>query len=162
MFENEAFIKDLSRIDPLGLIISTHLHLEASLKGFICAAYKSKKIPEKNLEKEHLWRLVELAISLGLSKDVQKPLGGINKIRHRFSHQLNAQLHQQEVTDIRNLLSGSIIDGLVHSLEKGTKGKNRFEELTAVDQYILILVSLRQFIEAEIINSFESKQGLRD
>jgi hypothetical protein len=114
------------------------------------------------LEREHLWSLAKTAISEGLSKEVELPLGRINKIRHRFSHQLNTRLNQEEVTEIKSILSESIVGGLIHSLEKGTNRKNKFQELITEDQYILILISLRQFIEAERIQLFESKQERRD
>jgi|694.fasta_scaffold70160_3 hypothetical protein len=162
MVDNKEFIKDLSRGDPIGFIVSTHLRIEESLRGFIYAAYKGKKILEKNLEREHLWSLAKTAISEGLSKEVELPLERINKIRHRFSHQLNTRLNQEEVTEIKSILSERIVGGLIHSLEKGTNRKNKFQELITEDQCILILISLRQFIEAERIQLLESKQERRD
>ncbi len=84
----DAFLR-FSRDDDLGMVLRSHLAVEAVLNATLKSA-----APELNeLDRLRFLQKVDVCIALGrFGMHLRRPFEIANKIRNRFAHSLSAQL----------------------------------------------------------------------
>ena len=139
---------DLSREDDLGLVVKGHLHLEHQITEFIQVFMAT---PARcDWARVGFAAKLEIALGLGLPVHLRGPLEAVAKLRNVLAHNLQ---YSQSRVDAVALYNG--LPPRLHARAKETYLKIRGAELrpsklTNRDLLVILLLSVRQAIQAEV------------
>lgn len=143
-------LDDLIREDVVGLVLRGQLHIEHQL-----IELASLFLPEAC---RCDWGLISyrgklaLAAGCGMPADVIDALRKIGQLRNSFAHTLQADISRKSVQDLYNGLPENVRESLKHSyLATGRGPFSSPSELHPKELLVLILLNLRQFIKARVI-----------
>ena len=146
---DKQFHRDLNAEDELGVVVRTHIHIEASVIDFIRA-----RVPyPDDLPKLQYEARLRLAVALGMKQEYLEGLRLVGSIRNSFSHNLNATLSEDKTNELFSKL-GSEGQELTHKAyamtnqQLGVKDPPPFTELSPKDRFILIAVVLKTYVVA--------------
>ena len=151
--DSDNFHEVLKGEDDLGVVIRSHIHIEAKLNELFEVIFNQPKYLESmNLEYH---QKVQIALACGLDERFGAPLNTIGTIRNNFAHKLNAELGKNEVDSIYKSFSGDDKNLIQVSYKKMKKhfhrnGPNSISKLSPGDGYTLLIIALRAALEAEI------------
>jgi len=104
--DTAAFIQKIFADDPLTMVVKAHLYIESVLSRLIATYLENPKALD--LERMPFSQKVQLGISLGLiDRREKRALIGLNRIRNRFVHNLEAVLSKEDAADLLTDLSAS-------------------------------------------------------
>ena len=107
--------------DDLGVVIRTHIHIEAVLNDLIEKIFRESKYVDKMGLDYH--QKVKLTLACGLDPRFEKPLNTLGTIRNNFAHRLEAKLGKdREPQGQGSLRVKSNIPTFLHSLFKFPNG----------------------------------------
>ncbi len=144
----DAFIESLKGEDELGVVIRSHIHVEAKLIEFLSLLADTKALDKMELE---FFQRVNLAVALGLKEQHAKGLLALGKIRNDFAHKLGSSLTDSRVKNLYEALcptdKAAVQDAyrLTESQLKQHHGKN-FQSLPPRDRFVLIAVALQSLL----------------
>jgi hypothetical protein len=147
--QHEAeFIQSLQGEDELGVVVRTHIHVEAKLIEMLSLLADSKALDRMDLE---FFQKVHLAVALGLREEHAQGLLALGKIRNDFAHKLGSSLTDNRVKNLYEALSAkdkAAVQELYRRTESQIKqhhGK-RFQSLLPRDRFVLIAVAIHSLL----------------
>lgn len=144
---NESHLKSvLLNEDDLGKVVRIHIYIEDLINTYVNKAIDSP-IYLKKLNLDYSGQ-VNLALCLGLSDALQKPLNAIGKIRNDFAHRLNQKLDKSRVNNFFNTFSSDQKSELMETIRNtswGSWGKASNEE-----KFTALCIALYYLCKAEI------------
>ncbi|PSV14622.1 hypothetical protein [Photobacterium kishitanii] len=152
-------LTELLKIEnPCGKMIAIHCVIEDLISDFISLSLMQPDYLEK-LHLSHMDR-VNLAMALGLSPDIYKPLKAIATIRNKFAHQLDKNIDKSMINEFFKSFPSKGKDCIFskdYILNMGkelnvfgfSEGKT-WKKLESDDQFILLIISLCYFLKHEI------------
>lgn len=152
---NESPLKSvLLSEDDLGKVVRIHIYIEELINTYVSKAIHSPTHLKKlNLDYSGQ---VNLALCLGLSEALQKPLNAIGKIRNDFAHRLNQKLDESRVNNFFSTFSPDQKSDLMETIKStswGSWGKTSNEE-----KFTALCIALYYLCKAEITRlEFEIK-----
>jgi len=144
---DQDFFKHLTEDDVLGVVVRTHIHIEASIIEFIRARVS---FPER-IPRLQYGALLRMASALGLRSEYFESLKLLGDIRNDFGHNLKAVLTDKKVNELFSKLPQ---DGKEQALkaydmttdQRGEINAPPFSQLSAKDRFILISVVLKAYV----------------
>lgn len=115
--------------DDLGKVVRIHIHLEELINTYISKAIRSPAHLKK-LNLDYSGR-INLALCLGFSENLQKPLNAIGKIRNDFAHKLEQKIDENRINNFFNTFSPDQKSELMETIKDtswGSWGKGSSEE----------------------------------
>ena len=163
MFEtDEKFHDALRGEDELGVVIRAHIHIESRLMNLMELFFSAPEhLSKLALEYE---QMVMLAVACGLNLEFASPLRVLGKIRNRFAHKLDSSLDKQQVRNLYEAFSPTnkqVIQQAYRNTEDqvAEPTKEKFEDLNAKSQFILLVVALDGMLLVAI-NDVKSRQSI--
>ena len=133
--------------DDIGKIIRTHIYIESLINDFIRKAVsRPGHIKKLNLD---YFGCVNLALCLGLSEDLQKPLHAIGKIRNDFAHKINQKIDKNRVDNFFDTFSPNQKSNLMDVI-KGTSWIN-WGNATNEEKFTALCLALYYKCESEVL-----------
>ena len=142
------FLESLQGEDELGVVLRSHIHIDATLIEFLSVFADTKALDKMNLE---FSQRVHLAVALGLREEHAKSLLAVGKLRNDFAHQLNTSLTESRIRNLYAALCTSEKTAVQEAYRKTESqlkqhsGK-RFQDISAKDQFILIAVAIQSML----------------
>lgn len=146
---DQEFLNVLQGEDELGVVIRTHIHIEASLNALLSNLMKEKK--EFNEARLTYAQKVRLACALALNAKHANSLLMFGKIRNKFAHRLDETLNAELVKPLfesfsvedRQRFNKDIFSELSEYSKDGAKN---FQSLDPKDQFILMAVNIKAML----------------
>lgn len=111
-----SFITTLLREDELGAVIRAQIYLEHELMEFVRARLQDPDaltVPDLSYG-----RLVRLALALGLSPRLARPLTAFGRIRNSFAHRLDTALTETTVRQFCGTFGAEMINEADQAIER--------------------------------------------
>ena len=149
----EAFQQALQGEDELGLVIRSHIHIEANLLALLDALLASSRHADKmNLEYS---QRVHLAVALGLLPEYEAPLLAFGTLRNAFAHRPGTRLSKDRVNSLYACLSPKLKTLVRESHERarrkpGHEAALPYNRLSPRDQIVFIAITLHALLEVAI------------
>ncbi len=145
---DDGFYDALNNEDHLGMVIRAHLYIEHELDKFLLFAMPFYKNYEKDIHVDYYTKVL-LCCSLGLAKELEKPLKAIGTLRNRFAHNLETIVDESWLSSMYNgSLSGNYQKQLKTAYEQLALQFNReekkFAALTETERLTLIFMFIRK------------------
>lgn len=149
---DDAFFEALRGEDPLGVVVRTHIQVEARVNQVLAALTHHPSHLPRNLRYE---QQVRLAVALGLKEEILQPLLVLGYIRNEFAHRLDVTLSDDMVKRLWESFSEEIQRLILEVYENiytalGEKGMPEYNKsdvrirfLTmaiAIDKYLIVAV----------------------
>lgn len=146
--EDRRFYAQLSGNDPLSIVILSVAYIDVEVTGLLDTVVVNPKAL-RDVQLDYHGKIA-LAVALGFDPRFRTPLNALGKIRNKFAHQTDAALTE---TDAGNLFKALHSDEKqmvqVHyerlraRFEGETPRPKRFKDLSPLDQFVLIAITLR-------------------
>lgn len=137
---------DLIREDDLGKVIRAHIRLEGILHEFLrLSVFHPSHLRKLNLDFD---QNLTLALVMGLTEDLVRPLRSLGKLRNDFAHKDEMVLTKERVNAIYESLSGRDKERIhLQFLELKKKEPvidhlTKFHQLSTHDQFVMIVLML--------------------
>ena len=145
---NESPIRTaLLNEDDTGKVIRTHTHIESLINSYICKAVNRPDYIKKL--KLDYFGCVNLALCLGLSEDLQKPLHAIGTIRNEFAHKTNQKIDKNRVDNFFDTFSPSQKSNLMKAIQ-GTSWI-KWGNATNEEKFTALCLALYYKCEGEVL-----------
>ncbi len=132
--------------DDLGKVVRIHIYIEELLNTYISKAIHSPTYLKKlNLDYSGQ---VNLALCLGLSDALQKPLNAIGKIRNDFAHKLNQRLDESRVNNFFNTFSPDQKSELMETIKNTSWGS--WNKASSEEKFMVLCIKLYYSCKAEV------------
>jgi len=143
-----AFLKALHGDDELGLVVRTHIHIEAKLLEFLAVLAEAASLEKMDLDYS---QRIHLAIALGLKEEHARGLHALGTIRNAFAHRLDSTLSEVRVTNLYKTLGPKDKEAVQQAYDRTETqmkqhGTRKFKNLTPRDRFILIAVALEAIL----------------
>jgi hypothetical protein len=144
-----AFMDALRGEDVLGVVVRSHIHVEAHINRYLDIVVTSPQfLPRMNLTYR---KKVELACVLGLDSTYMDALIILGEIRNSFSHKLDAQLTDQLVGNLYQKLPPKcklVFEETFTRVKSqlGPEGPFGNAELAPKEKFILITLTLERLL----------------
>lgn len=146
---------DLVREDDLGKVVRAHIRLEGILHEFLAlSVFHPTHLRKMQLDFD---QNLSLALAMGLSEDLVRPLRSLGKIRNDFAHKNEMALTGDRVKALYECLSGRDKEQLqtrfiaLKADNEGIKDLTKFHQLSVHDQFVMITVLLWAGLEQAVI-----------
>lgn len=138
--DTSGLFKALSGEDNLGVVIRALIHMEHELDKFI----DKMLLKPDELKLNNFGMRLKVALACGLRQDLKKPLQILGKIRNDFAHQLNTDLTEVHVEELRKSFSRLELTILHATCTKmrGGSGAPLYEDFGKSDRLKLLLTVL--------------------
>ena len=146
---DEQFYSHLTAEDELGVVVRAHIHIEASIIDFVRA-----RVPfPDDLPRLQYEARLRLAIALGLKPQYFESLKLFGDIRNTFGHNLDATLAETRINELFSKLPKEAQEITLKAYvmiveQRGGKDTLRFAQLSPRDRFILMSVTLKNYIVA--------------
>lgn len=130
--DTASFITKIFADDPLTMVVKAHLYIESVLNKLIATYLENPKALD--LERMPFAQKIQLGISLGLiDRREKRALIGLNRIRNRFVHNLEAALTEKDAAALLAELSARDQQRVQRCLEMfGVKQGTYMETLSMI------------------------------
>jgi len=146
---NESPIRTaLLNEDDIGKVIRTHIHIESLINSYICKAVNRPNYIKK-LQLDYSG-CVNLALCLGLSEDLKKPLHAIGTIRNEFAHKTNQKIDKNRVDNFFDTFSPNQKNNLMKTIQ-GTSWI-KWGNATDEEKFTALCLALYYQCEFEVFN----------
>ena len=157
-----AFFKALQGEDELGLVVRTHIHIEAKLLEFLGVLAEAESLEKMDLDYS---QRVHLAVALGLKEEHARGLHALGSIRNAFAHRLDSTLSDDRVTNLYKALGRKekeVVQQAYDRTETQMKqhGARKFKDLSPRDRFILIAVALQAVLLVAIRDAKKRRSSL--
>jgi hypothetical protein len=157
MLDQDAFIKALMGEDELGVVLRTHIHIEAWINELLGRMGLDMARLDKAQLEYH--QRVHLAIALGLKHEHCAPLLAIGTIRNAFAHNLGAALTKERVNNLHNSLSPgdkAIVQRVYQKTNAQVESRagdrpGSLRNLEPKDQFILMATAIHGMLRAAVV-----------
>lgn len=148
---DERFLADLTAEDELGVVIRTHIHVEASIIEFVRARVRfPDELPRLTYESR-----LRLAMALGLKNEYFEALKLLGDIRNSFSHKLEASLSNEKIDELFSKLGPEPKELTLEAYtmtkkQRGEADGPTFNKLPPKDRFIFMAVVLKEYLAAAV------------
>jgi uncharacterized protein YaiE (UPF0345 family) len=155
---SEKFKLALLAEDDIGRVIRTHIYIELLLNEFLeFALIKPRNL--KNLELDYFGK-VNLAICLGLSEDLMKPLLQIGKIRNLFAHKFEQTIDKSKMNNFYSSFTTDqkteIMEIVAKSKLSWVKNSQQWRKTSPSNQFMILAMSLFYMMKIEVDKYYHS------
>jgi hypothetical protein len=140
---DKRFSKHLISEDELGAVVRAHIHIEAILRTFVEMKVKSPPhLPRLTYEAR-----LRLAIALGFDEQYLESLKFLGDIRNAFSHNLEAKLTDESMTQLYSKLPADLqqdvlLDFKSITADWGEKTPRDFFAMSPKSRFVLMVALL--------------------
>jgi len=146
---DKLFFDDLTREDDLGLVVKAHLHIEHQLAEFISGFMKARS--NCDWSRVGFTAKLEVALGLGLPLHLRKPIEAVGKLRNSFAHNLQYSQSEVDAVALYNGLPARLHAGVKETYKAIRGAELKPSKLTNRDLLVIVLLNLRQAIQAEAV-----------
>lgn len=132
--------------DDLGKVVRIHIHIEALINTYISKAVRAPEHLNK-LNLDYSGR-VNLALCLGFSVDLQKPLNAIGKMRNDFAHKLEQKIDENRIDNFFNTFSSIQKAELIETIKYTSWG--RWGKGSSEEKFTALCIALYYMCKMEI------------
>ena len=148
---DDVFLYALQEEDQLGVVVRTHIHIEARVNRVIDALTRHPN----HLPNLHYAQLIKLAAALGLNEEILPPLRELGDIRNKFAHSLEVPtLTNTMVEQLWKAFSEQnqkvIMESHTLTCEKtDSKEIRKYEETDARHRFIMMAITIDRYLLVE-------------
>jgi hypothetical protein len=146
-FEAEMrYYETMSGSDAFTVIIRGVAYLDYELEKLLGLCLKvPAELKAMNLD---FAKRCALAFALGLDTEIKPALSAVGNLRNKLAHQPERHLTQEDAKNLYKALSPREKQNIPAFLARAAKRSAPFNELNAMDQYVIMLVMLRSIVVA--------------
>ncbi|ESY02756.1 hypothetical protein [Mesorhizobium sp. LNJC405B00] len=142
-----AYYETMSGNDPFTVIIRGVAYLDFELEKLLSLCLKvPAELKAMNLDYS---KRCALAFALGLDNRIKPALAAVGHLRNKLAHQPDRHLTDEDAKSLYKALSTEEKQNLPKFLDRIARTpKVEFRKLSAMDQYVIMLVLLRSIVVA--------------
>ncbi|UOP12113.1 hypothetical protein [Pseudomonas palleroniana] len=141
---NDSFYSDILKEDELGATIRAHIYIESALEKLI-ETLTSDYAHVKKMQLDFSQK-VNLAVAIGMPKDLAPALLALGKIRNKFAHRLDTKIDEELTNNLYKQFSpeqrNTIHASFKNTLKKTSDQRINFSDLNPREKFAILSVAL--------------------